>query len=441
MNERQLASVRELTRSSSLFDLAHPASLWLLSPPEAAPAISAASLGASVLSHIDCSSPTEDPSFPASHADILMVPLHHLPEHDLVLGTTFTRTRPFEMDYYPPCYRPAADNILRSPAYDSTLSNFVLDCRDGCVHQLAATDGGGISLVSISFGQYGPVESRAAVVEPNGDCSALTTEPQCEFCEAHIGKFAECTCPRSMRERRFGRRVALQAWDGFVQLGLGSFIPSRLFAKGKNRGVRDLLEGNDFRETVSFTFTNPDLQRTVRGGYVDHLSKLMLRLTLGISSGDGDEVSVRSLTSSESSGDSILGKWRGRETTQLLPASSDDVDGTDLEDMATTQGDTAQSSRLPPKSDKPRAIVCEDCGKDFATPYNLSRHMAAAHRHSKAHKCDLCGKAFAQQSNLKRHQRVVHEGCKPFACKLCDHAFATQHNLHRHEKLIHKLFA
>lgn len=109
-----------------------------------------------------------------------------------------------------------------------------------------------------------------------------------------------------------------------------------------------------------------------------------------------------------------------------------------------------------PKSNR---YVCSDCGKQYATSSNLSRHKQT-HRsldsqsakkcitcgkayvsmpalamhvltHKLSHSCGVCGKLFSRPWLLQGHLRS-HTGEKPYGCGHCGKAFADRSNLRAH---------
>ena len=106
---------------------------------------------------------------------------------------------------------------------------------------------------------------------------------------------------------------------------------------------------------------------------------------------------------------------------------------------------------------EPINIVCDVCGRDFASKAGLANHMvihgevrplkcelcdktfvnkAGLTAHSKLHSgnrypCPVCGRDFSALSNMRRHIKM-HSGEKPHACEICGNLFAHKHQVRVH---------
>ncbi|XP_052748199.1 zinc finger protein 583-like isoform X2 [Galleria mellonella] len=82
-----------------------------------------------------------------------------------------------------------------------------------------------------------------------------------------------------------------------------------------------------------------------------------------------------------------------------------------------------------------RPYQCSYCPKTFTMPLFLQIHLRT-HTGERPYPCPSCPKAFSNRAALLRHDRV-HTGAKPYQCPKCGKAFTQSNSMKLHVHTVH----
>ena len=85
-------------------------------------------------------------------------------------------------------------------------------------------------------------------------------------------------------------------------------------------------------------------------------------------------------------------------------------------------------------------MICDQCGKGFASLSGLARHSKKIHTHSAKYFCEFCHKMFNEMSHFKGHMSS-HIKHKAYTCSTCHRSFQYKTSLRRHQKTCDKISA
>ncbi|XP_060081703.1 zinc finger Y-chromosomal protein-like [Ylistrum balloti] len=87
-----------------------------------------------------------------------------------------------------------------------------------------------------------------------------------------------------------------------------------------------------------------------------------------------------------------------------------------------------------------QGLICDRCGKKYATKFGLKLHIKSKHELVFKHLCELCGKGFNQSVQYKLHCSS-HVIVPDNVCPMCKGEFSVESSLKRHMRIckeIHK---
>jgi len=88
------------------------------------------------------------------------------------------------------------------------------------------------------------------------------------------------------------------------------------------------------------------------------------------------------------------------------------------------------------KLDRFKRYACQTCGKSYAQPGTLNRHIKSKHE-GKLYHCADCKKTFTTYQGHWNHVKIVHEKTE-YQCKECGKRYKSNSSLLTHKNTVHK---
>lgn len=94
------------------------------------------------------------------------------------------------------------------------------------------------------------------------------------------------------------------------------------------------------------------------------------------------------------------------------------------------------------ETDSKTKYKCDECSKEFNSPYSLNVHSRSIHNGEKPYTCDKCERTFSYSNSLKIHMlshlNVENENQKPqYPCDMCDKVMNHPSGLAYHKATKH----